>query len=161
LGLTYHGLHGVPVVIVRPFSVYGPGLRPDLALSIFANAILTGRRLPLFGDGSVRRDYTHVADICDGIRAALHSADCVGQAINLGHSQPLEIREVIARMEQALDRAANVEYLPARDEDLPVTFADLGKAQRLLGYNPQVPFAEGIVEYCQWYKGRMKDENFK
>lgn len=152
MGLTYHQLHGVPVVILRPFSVYGPRLRPDLALSIFADAILKGTRLPLFGDGSIRRDYTHVADICQGLEAALESTGCVGQAINLGHSQPLPMREVIEYMERALEQKARIEYHPGRAEDLPATYADLAKASRLLGYEPKVPFQEGIVEFCRWYR---------
>lgn len=151
LGFTYHALHDVPVVCLRPFSVYGPGLRPDLALTIFTAAIESNRPLPLFGDGSVRRDFTHVRDICAGLISALTSDNVVGEAINLGHSEPIEMREVIGMIEQSLGRKANIRRLPPRPEDLPVTFASMEKARRLLGYEPLVPISEGIREFCDWY----------
>lgn len=152
LGLTYHDLHQVPVVCIRPFSVYGPGLRPDLALTIFTKAIEAGTSFPLYGDGSVRRDFTHVSDICAGLISALTAEGAVGEAINLGHSEPIEMREIIRLLEVALDKKANIDQQPERPEDLPVTFASLEKAKRLLGYEPKVPIAEGIQEFCDWYR---------
>src|SRR5487761_1618527 len=97
-GLTYLQLHQAPVVCLRPFSVYGPRLRPDLALSIWTKAILTGDKLPLFGDGAVRRDFTHVSDICTGLLAALERPKVVGETINLGHDEPLALTQVIAAL---------------------------------------------------------------
>ena len=152
LGLTYHQLHGVPVVCLRPFSVYGPRLRPDLALTIFATAIERGQTMPLYGDGSIRRDYTHVQDICDGLIAALSAPHVAGETINLGHSEPVEIRQVIHLLETALGKKARIDQRPERPEDLPVTFADLRKAQRLLGYAPRVPLEEGIRQFCHWFR---------
>lgn len=149
--LTYHDLHKVPTVCVRPFSVYGPGLRPDLALTIFTKAICNGDALPLFGDGSIRRDFTHVSDICAGLIGAMSAEDAVGECINLGHSDPVPMREIIQMLETSLNKKANINYLPERPEDLPVTFAKLDKAKRLLGYEPKVPIAEGIQEYCDWF----------
>lgn len=150
LGLTYHALHHLPVVIVRPFSVYGPRVRPDLAIAIFAQAIEEGRSLPLYGDGTIRRDFTHVRDICDGLLAALERDGAIGQAFNLGHSEPHEVRHVIALLEQLLERKAVVEYFPERPGDMPITYADLSKARRLLGYQPKVPLEEGLREYVDW-----------
>jgi UDP-glucuronate 4-epimerase len=152
LALTYHQLHGLPVVCLRPFSVYGPRLRPDLALTIFVKAIESDQPFPLFGDGSIRRDFTHVSDICDGLIAALYPDGLAGQTINLGHSEPIEMRRVIAVLEQALHKQARIEYRPERPEDLPVTFADLTKARQLLGYAPRVPFEQGALEFCEWYR---------
>ena len=152
LGLTYHALHSVPVVCIRPFSVYGPGLRPDLALTIFTKAIEEGRELPLFGDGSVKRDFTHVSDICDGLISATTADHAIGEAINLGHSEPAEMREIIRMIEHSLDKKANINRLPERPEDLPITFANLDKARRLLGYEPKVPIADGVGEFCEWYR---------
>ena len=152
LGLTYADLHRVPVVCLRPFSVYGPRLRPDLAMTIFTESILTGRPLPLFGDGSIRRDFTHVDDINSGLIAALTAEHAVGQAINLGHSEPIEIREVIALLEKALGRKANIDRRGPVPEDMPITFADLTKAERILGYKPRVPFAVGIEQFVEWYR---------
>jgi UDP-glucuronate 4-epimerase len=156
LGLTYVDLHQVPVVCLRPFSVYGPRLRPDLALSIFTEAIVTEQPLPLFGDGRILRDFTHVQDICDGLLAALDRPDVVGHAINLGHSEPIEIREVIALLEQAVGKPARIDQQPVKAADMPITYADLSKARRLLGYAPRVPFAEGVKEFVDWYVGTRK-----
>jgi UDP-glucuronate 4-epimerase len=151
LGLTYHDLHQVPFVCLRPFSVYGPRLRPDLAMTIFATAILTGQPLPLFGDGSIRRDFTHVSDICDGILAALSADGVTGQCINLGHSHPIEIRELIDLLARALGKRAIVDRRPPAPGDLPITYADLSKAAKLLNYAPRVPFADGVQEFADWY----------
>jgi UDP-glucuronate 4-epimerase len=152
LGLTYGDLHGVPVVCLRPFSVYGPRLRPDLAMSVFVEAIDRGRELPLFGDGSIRRDFTHVSDICAGLGAALEADGVVGETINLGHSQPIPIRALIAMLEDALGKQATISQLPPKPGDMPITFADLGKAERLLGYRPKVPFSVGVPEFVAWYR---------
>jgi UDP-glucuronate 4-epimerase len=152
LGLTYHDLGFVPVVCVRPFSVYGPRLRPDLAMTIFTRAIVAGDPLPLYGDGSIRRDFTHVSDICDGLLAALTADNVVGEAINLGHSEPVEVRELIAQLESAIGKQAVIDQQPEKPGDMPITYADLSKANRLLGYSPQVPFAEGVREFVDWYR---------
>jgi len=152
LGLTYHALHQLPFVCVRPFSVYGPRLRPDLALTIFTESIFAGRKLPLFGDGSIRRDFTHVSDICDGIVAAMYSKDAIGECINLGHSDPIEIRRLISLLEEAIGNKAVIEHLPAAAGDLPITYADLTKAKRLLNYEPKVAFEDGLQEFVNWYR---------
>ncbi len=154
LGLTYYDLHKVPAVSLRLFSVYGPRLRPDLALTIFTAAIEGGQNFPLFGDGSIRRDFTHVADICDGLTAALTAQNVVGEAINLGHSEPIEMRELIASLERALGKKAKIDPRPEMPGDMPVTCADLNKANRLLGYQPKVPLEEGLREYVEWFRGQ-------
>jgi UDP-glucuronate 4-epimerase len=152
MGLTYHQLHGVPFTSLRPFSVYGPRLRPDLALTIFAKAIWEGRSFPLYGDGSIKRDFTHVSDICAGITAALSAQEIAGECINLGHSEPVEMRRLIALLEASLGKKAIIDFRPTRPEDLPITYAKLDKAKRLLGYEPRVPLAEGIAEYAAWFR---------
>ena len=152
LGLTYCDLHQVPVVCLRPFSVYGPRLRPDLAITIFVKALVAGRSIPLYGDGSIRRDFTHVSDICAGLLSALTADGVVGETINLGHSEPVEMRQLIVTLAEALEKKAEIDYRPQRPEDLPVTFADLTKAERLLGYKPRVPLEEGIRDYVTWFR---------
>lgn len=154
LGLNYFRLHGVPFVSLRLFNVYGPRLRPELSLAAFSRAILRGETLRLFGDGSVRRDFTHVSDICRGILAALTTPDIAGECVNLGHDQPVSIRELIALIEQAASQSARIEQLPARGEDLPLTHADLSKARRLLGYQPAVSIEQGVREYVDWLRSR-------
>jgi UDP-glucuronate 4-epimerase len=150
LGLTWHQLYGVPFTSLRFFNVYGPRLRPELALAVFTRKILAGEALPLYGDGTVTRDFTHVSDICDGVIAAMRAPGVAGQCINLGHNEPVAMRRLIALIESAARKPANIEYCPARSEDLPVTCADLTKANRLLGYSPRVSLEEGVQEYVRW-----------
>ena len=156
LGLTYHGLHGVPFTVLRLFNVYGPRLRPELALAVFARAILDERPLPLFGDGSTLRDFTHIDDICSGILAAMSAGGVAGECLNLGHDHPIEIRYLIQLIEQAAGKKARIEHHPARAEDMPLTHADLTKSRRLLGYQPQVPIERGVEEYVQWVRNQSR-----
>jgi UDP-glucuronate 4-epimerase len=152
LAETYADLHRVPAVCVRPFSAIGPRLRPDLGMSVFAQEMLAGRPLPVFGDGSVRRDFTHVHDICQGIAAALDAPDVIGQCINLGHHEPLTIREVIGLLERELGCQAKIKHLPANPADLPATCADLTKARRLLGYEPRIDLQQAVREFAAWFR---------
>ncbi len=152
MALTYRELHGVPAACLRPFSVYGPGLRPDLALAIFTRLIDADQEITLYGDGSIRRDFTHISDICRGIVAAMTAEGVVGEEINLGHSQPIEMRALIGLLEKSLGKKAIINPQPQRPEDLPVTFADLSKAKRLLDYEPTVPMSDGIPEYVDWHR---------
>jgi UDP-glucuronate 4-epimerase len=151
LAFTYHALHGLPVVCVRPFSVYGSRIRPDLAISVFAEAILAGRPLPLLGDGSARRDFTHVFDVCRGLLSALEAPEAVGQAVNLGHDEPVALVDLIAALESRLGRKATIDRRRADPSDLPLTCADLTKARRILGYAPRIGLAEGLDEFVAWY----------
>lgn len=151
-GLTYHQLFEVPFVSLRLFNVYGPRLRPELALAAFTRAILEGTPLPLYGDGSVLRDFTHVSDICGGLVAALSAPNIGGQCINLGHDQPITIRRLIELVEAAAGAKAAIEHRAARGEDMPLTHADLAKARRLLGYEPRIDIEAGVREYVQWFR---------
>jgi UDP-glucuronate 4-epimerase len=152
MGQTYHQLFGLPFVSLRFFNVYGPRLRPELALAVFTRSIVEGLPLPLFGDGSVLRDFTHVSDICRGILAALAAPDIAGQAINLGHDRPIRISHLIKLIEQAAGAKAKIEHRPPRAEDMPFTHADLTKARRLLGYEPRVEIEAGVGEYVDWFR---------
>ena len=151
LALNYHELHQVPAVCVRLFSVYGPRLRPDLAMSLFAGRILHGVPITLYGDGSIRRDFTHVSDICRGLSAALTTPGVEGQIFNLGHNQPITMRQVIAGLETGLGHRAIVKQQSARREDMPLTHASLAKSRRMLGYDPRMSFEAGCQDYCRWY----------
>jgi UDP-glucuronate 4-epimerase len=152
IGQTYHQLFGLPFVSLRFFNVYGPRLRPELALAVFTRAILEGTPLPLYGDGSVLRDFTHVGDICRGIISALPATNIAGHCINLGHDQPIAIRRLIELIEQAAGRKAQIEHRPPRPEDMPFTHADLTKARRLLGYEPRIAIEQGVKEYVEWFR---------
>lgn len=149
---TYHLNHDIPTVSLRLFSVYGPGLRPDLAMTIFTEKIFSGEPLPLYGDGTIRRDFTHVQDVCSGLMAALTAEGVVGQAINLGHDEPIEIRRVIELLENEIGNKANIDQQPASPGDMPLTHADISKAKQLLNYNPAMPFEDGVKEFVAWYR---------
>jgi len=152
LGLNYHQLHQVPVVCLRLFSVYGPRIRPDLAMRVFAESIANGLPVPLYGDGSIRRDFTHVADICEGLLSALRVPAIAGETINLGHHEPVAIRDLIALLEGALGQKAIIDQREPFAGDMPVTCADLGKAQRLLGYQPKIALSEGVRDFVAWFR---------
>jgi UDP-glucuronate 4-epimerase len=148
---VYHHLYGLDIVCLRFFTVYGPRQRPDLAIRKFTAAILAGQPIEVFGDGSTRRDYTHIDDIVPGVLAALDRP--LGfEIINLGESRTVELRELIALLEKATGKTARIRRLPPQPGDVPVTFADITKARRLLDYNPRVPIEEGIARFVDWYE---------
>lgn len=149
---VYWRLHGVPTVCLRFFNVYGERLRPDLALSIFSKAILRNESIPLFGDGSLKRDFTYVADVVAGLIASLRVESSIGQAINLGNDDPIEMRQLIETLGKVAGKSTRVEYLPSRSEDMPFTHADISKARRLLGYEPQVDIEDGVRRYYDWLR---------
>ena len=150
LAQTYHRLHGLPVVCIRPFSVYGRRLRPDLALSIITRGILAGEEIRLFGDGSVQRDFTHVADVCRGLLEAWRRPSVDGKTVNLGSGCPVSLWNLIGTIEWATGRKAQVRTAPARKEDLTVTWACTALAEQLLGFRPCVSLEEGIQDYITW-----------
>jgi UDP-glucuronate 4-epimerase len=151
---TYTHLHGVRSVCLRFFTVYGARQRPDLAIHKFARLISEGRPIPVFGDGTTRRDYTYVDDIIAGVRSAMDYAASDYEVINLGESRTVELRELIALLEKELGRAALVDRQPLQPGDVPQTFADIGKARRLLGYDPQTDIGEGIRRFVEWFRSR-------
>ncbi|HUY36391.1 MAG TPA: GDP-mannose 4,6-dehydratase [Pirellulales bacterium] len=151
-GQTYHDLHRVPVVCLRPFSVYGSRLRPDLALSIWAQAIESGTSVPLFGDGTMRRDFTHVSDLCSGLLAALQRPGVIGETVNLGHAEPIALLQVIDTLARVMGKPARIDRQPEKPGDMPITWADLTKARRLLDYQPSVSFDDGLREFVAWFR---------
>jgi UDP-glucuronate 4-epimerase len=150
---TYSHLFGLRCVALRFFTVYGARQRPDLAIRKFATLISEGRPVPVFGDGTTRRDYTFVDDIIAGVRAAIDYRGSMYEVINLGESRTVELRELIALLEGELGRAARIDRRPLQPGDVPQTFADISKARALLGYDPQTPIEEGIRRFIGWFKG--------
>ena len=151
---VYHHLYGLDMVCLRFFTVYGPRQRPDLAIYKFTRAIAAGKPIELFGDGSARRDYTYIDDILQGIMACMERTFGF-ELINLGESQTTPLRDLVALIERVVGRKAVVRTLPPQPGDVPVTFADIAKARRLLGYNPQVKIEDGIPRFVEWFKGQM------
>ena len=152
---TYSHLYDLRMVCLRFFTVYGARQRPDLAIHKFAKLISAGKAIPVFGDGSTRRDYTYIDDIIAGVRAAIEYGQSKYEVINLGESRTVELRELIALLEDALDRQAQIDWQPAQPGDVPQTFADITKARRLLGYNPQTQIEEGIRKFVEWFQQRQ------
>jgi len=153
LAYTYHHLFDVPVAALRFFTVYGPRQRPEMAIAKFTAAILAGEPIPFFGDGSTRRDYTYIDDIVDGVIAALDLAPGF-EIFNLGGSQTTTLIDLVHGIAGALGVEARVQMLPEQPGDVPITFADVSKAGRMLGYSPKVPIAEGLRRVAAWYRGR-------
>jgi UDP-glucuronate 4-epimerase len=148
---TYSHLYQMRIVALRFFTVYGPRQRPDLAIHQFTRRIHNGQPIDQFGDGSTRRDYTYVDDIIQGVIAATRYEGPLWDIFNLGESETIELRELIAGIEQALGRKAEIRQLPEQPGDVPLTCADISKARRLLGYLPTTPLREGLPKFVDWY----------
>ena len=148
---TYSHLYGLRCVALRFFTVYGARQRPDLAIHKFARLISQGRPIPVFGDGTTRRDYTYIDDIITGVRTAIDYEASRFEAINLGESRTVELRELISLLEQELGQEAKIDRQPTQPGDVPQTYADISKARALLGYDPRTQIEEGIRRFVQWF----------
>ncbi len=154
INYTYHALHGLDVINMRFFTVFGPRQRPDLAIHKFTRLILTGGEIPVFGDGSTSRDYTYYEDTVDGICRVLNyllEHDRVYEIINLGNNQPVKLNDMIRAIENATGKKANIKQLPMQPGDVDITFASIEKAKSMLGYCPKYSFEEGIRNFVNWY----------
>jgi len=149
---TYTHLYGIRCVCLRFFTVYGPRQRPDLAIHKFARLISEDKPIPVFGDGTTRRDYTFIDDVIAGVRAAIDYDKTDYEVINLGESRTVELRELISLLEKELGKTAQIDRQPLQPGDVPQTFADIAKARRLLGYNPQTQIEEGIQTFVRWFR---------
>src|SRR5437016_3931169 len=154
---TYSHLYGMRIVCLRFFTVYGARQRPDLAIHKFAKLITEGKPIPVFGDGTTRRDYTYIGDIIAGVRATIDYDQSNYEVINLGESRTVELHELISLLEKALDRHAEIDRQPPQPGDVPQTFADITKARRLLKYNPQTQIEEGIGKFVEWFRENQSD----
>ncbi len=155
LGHVYHHVHGLDVTMLRFFTVYGPRQRPDLAIHKFASLIDSGLPIPVFGDGSTRRDYTYVDDIVDGV-AACTTHDFGYEVFNLGESQTIRLDELIGLLESALGKEAIIDRRPPQPGDVPVTFADISKARAKLGYDPRTKIVAGIPKFVDWFRAEAR-----
>ena len=149
---VYSHLYDLRVVCLRFFTVYGARQRPDLAIHKFARLISQGQPIPIFGDGSTRRDYTYIDDIISGVVAAMKYDQSQFEVINLGESQTVELRRLVELLERALGKRAIIDHQPLQPGDVPLTYADVSKARRLLGYEPQTNIEAGIDRFVDWFK---------
>ena len=155
LGHVYHHIYKMDVAMLRFFTVYGPRQRPDLAIHKFTKLIDAGKPIPVFGDGSTARDHTFISDILEGILACTNR-EFGFEIFNLGESQTIKLFELIAFIEDALGKKAIIDRQPLQPGDVPLTFADISKAQRMLGYAPKVKVDKGIPMFVEWYRKDQK-----
>lgn len=154
---TYAHLFALPVICLRLFTVYGPRQRPDMAIFKFTAGLAAGKPLPVFGDGQTGRDYTYVDDIVSGILGATSfepgdSSSMPFEIFNLGNSTPITLNDLIEHLERATGRRAIRQQLPMQSGDVPLTWADISKARRLLGYQPATQLEAGLHRFVAWYR---------
>ena len=166
---TYSHLFNLPTTGLRFFTVYGPWGRPDMALFLFTKAILEGRPIDVFNHGKMRRDFTYIDDIAEGVIRVLDrppqaNPDFDKQApdpatswapyrlFNIGNHQPVELMAYIEALEQALGRTAARNFLPLQDGDVPATYADTSELSRVTGFSPATPVTEGVRRFVDWYR---------
>ncbi len=148
---TYHHLYGMGMTGLRFFTVYGPRQRPDLAIHKFARLIEEGKPIPVYGDGTMSRDFTYIDDIINGVVASIER--CSGYHIyNLGESRPINVTDLITEIENALGKKAAKNYLPVQPGDVDRTYADVAKAQRDLDYEPSTDIETGLAEFVRWLR---------
>ena len=146
---SFHHSFGLPSVILRFFTVYGERGRPDMAPALFTSAIVEGKKIVQFGDGSTSRDYTYVGDIVRGIILTLNH-DFEFEVINLGNSSPVKLSDFISILENTFGKVAKIETRTKQSGDVDKTWANIARANRLLGWQPQVDLAHGIRRYFEW-----------
>ena len=148
---TYSHLYQMRVIALRFFTVYGARQRPDLAIHQFTKRIHAGEPIDQYGDGTTRRDYTYIDDTIQGVLAALAYAGPLFDLFNLGESETIQLKDLIAEIEKAVGRKAKINQLPEQPGDMPVTCADISKARKLLGYNPTTSLSAGLPKFVEWY----------
>lgn len=152
---NYAHLFGIRCSCLRFFTVYGPRQRPDLAIAKFTRSVREGKPIDRYGDGSTARDYTYVDDIIQGVLAAArYMEQSPFEIFNLGGSATTTLDELIALISKTVGRDAVIRQMPEQPGDVPRTYADVGKAHRLLGYEPRTPVAAGIQKYADWLASR-------
>lgn len=148
---NYHHLYGMNISCLRFFTVYGPAQRPEMAIHKFTDLLARGESVTMYGDGNSRRDYTFVDDIIDGVVASMDLAPPF-EILNLGGAETTSLSDLIHWIAEELAVEPKIEYLPDQPGDVPITYADVTKANQVLGYSPKVPIREGLRRFVSWYK---------
>jgi len=150
---VYHHLYGLNTIGLRFFTVYGPWGRPDMALFLFTKAILENQSIKVFNQGQMKRDFTYIDDITSGIMASLDKVSELGyEVLNLGCADPVNLLDFIKTIEEGLGKKAKKEFLPLQPGDVSNTYADISKAQKLLGYQPKIKIKKGVERFIDWYR---------
>jgi UDP-glucuronate 4-epimerase len=150
---SYHHLYGMNIACLRIFTAYGPRQRPEMAIHKFTRLIDQGEKIPIYGDGSSRRDYTYIDDLIEGILGVIRYHKGF-EIYNLGESQTTSLIELIKLIEGAFGKKADIEMLELQPGDVSVTYADITKAKRMLKYRPKVKMEEGIKRFVEWYRAQ-------
>jgi len=149
----YNDMHGLNIICLRFFTVYGPRNRPDMAMYKFTKLISEDKEIEMFGDGTSKRDYTYVTDIVSGVLNALDK-NLGFEIINLGNNKAIELKYFISLIEKELNKKAKIKKLPEQKGDVPLTYADISKAKKLLNYEPKVKIEEGVKLFVRWFNER-------
>ena len=166
---TYSNLFNLPTTGLRFFTVYGPWGRPDMALFLFTKAMIEGKAIDVFNHGKMRRDFTYIDDIVEGVIRVLDNTaesnpDWTGirpdpgtskaawKVYNIGNSSPVELMDYIGAIEKALGMQAKKNFMPLQDGDVPATFANVEDLVRDVGYKPDTPVEEGVARFVEWYR---------
>ncbi len=150
LGHTYHHVYGMDICMLRFFTVYGPRQRPDLAIHKFAKLLQANQPITVFGNGSSSRDYTYITDTVAGVIACTEQ-EFGYEIINLGESETVELNRIIELLETDFKIKADIIHQPEQPGDVPITYANIEKAQRLLGYHPKTKIEDGIPKFVEWF----------
>ena len=153
MSYTYSHLYGLNVTCLRFFTVYGERGRPDMAVAKFTKAVREGREIEVYGDGSARRDFTYVGDILDGVMRSIYTPSRY-EIVNIGGANMIDVNGLISLIEKNLGKKAIVRYSETAPGDVPITYADVTKAKRLLGFAPKVRIDEGVARYVRWFLER-------
>jgi UDP-glucuronate 4-epimerase len=151
LGHVYHHVYGMDIAMLRFFTVYGPRQRPDLAIHKFTRLIAAGKPIPIFGDGSTARDYTYVTDTVEGVMACTRQ-EFGFEIFNLGESQTVTLARLVELIEEHLGQKAVIDRQSVQPGDVPITYADITKAEKRLGYHPRVQIDQGIPLFIDWFR---------
>ncbi|MBN2013890.1 MAG: GDP-mannose 4,6-dehydratase [Candidatus Altiarchaeota archaeon] len=146
---NYSHLYGIPITCLRFFTVYGPRQRPEMAIHKFTRLIDSGKKIPMYGDGTSKRDYTYIDDIIDGVLSSLEKKFRF-EVFNLGNSETVELKHMISLIEENLGKKAEIEQQPEQPGDVPITYADITKAEEMLDYKPKTSIEEGIRRFTEW-----------
>lgn len=155
---SYAELYGLHAIALRFFTVYGPRQRPEMAIHKFARLIREGRPIPMFGDGTTARDYTYIDDILDGVIASIDATVKTDYRVyNLGGSRTTTLARLVELLEAAIGKRATVEKLPDQPGDVPITFADVSRAEKELGYAPKISIEDGVKRFAKWFAADRAD----
>lgn len=151
MAYTYHHLYGLSVTGLRFFTVYGPWGRPDMAYYSFTKAIMEGKPIDVYNYGKMKRDFTYIDDIVNGVTAAIDlGAKC--EIFNLGNNHPEPLSALVENIEEAVGKKAHMRHLPMQAGDVEATYAEIGYSQKGLEFVPRVSLREGIFKFVDWYK---------